>query len=51
MARDIALIEPNPVDWGWWVLDLVEHMEEDAKRRGKRREFDGMMKSLREDLY
>jgi len=19
MARDIALIEPDPVDWGWWV--------------------------------
>jgi hypothetical protein len=20
MARDIALIEPNPVDWGGWVF-------------------------------
>jgi len=19
MARDIAIIEPNPEDWGWWV--------------------------------
>jgi len=23
MARDIALIEPNPVDWGGWVSYLL----------------------------
>jgi hypothetical protein len=23
IARDIALIEPDPKDWGWWVSYLV----------------------------
>jgi hypothetical protein len=22
MSRDIALIEPDPKDWGWWVIYL-----------------------------
>ena len=22
MARDIAIIEPNPIDWGEWVVSL-----------------------------
>ena len=30
MAPDIALIEPDPVDWGWWVSW--------NRWRGKRRE-------------
>ena len=50
MARDIALIEPNPEDWGGWVIYLLEQMEAEAQRRGKQRDFDEMMKSLREDL-
>jgi hypothetical protein len=28
MARDIALIEPNPVDWGWWVMYFIDQLEE-----------------------
>ena len=24
LTRDLALIEPNPVDWGWWVSYLLE---------------------------
>jgi hypothetical protein len=31
MARDIALIEPDPQDWGWWVVYLIEQLEEEAK--------------------
>ena len=27
MARDIALLEPNPVDWGGQVAYLLEQME------------------------
>ncbi len=37
MARDIALIEPNPADWGWWLAYLLEQMEEEAMGRGKHR--------------
>ena len=32
MVRDIALTEPNPVDWGGWVTYLLEQMEEEARR-------------------
>jgi hypothetical protein len=26
MARDIALIEPDPQDWGWWVNYLLDDL-------------------------
>jgi len=35
MARDIALIEPNPQDWGWWVSYPLEQMGAESLRRGK----------------
>ncbi len=34
MARDIALIEPDPKDWAWWVAYLQDKLEEEAERRG-----------------
>jgi hypothetical protein len=37
MARDIALLEPNPADWGWWLAYLLEQMEEETMSRGKHR--------------
>lgn len=46
MARDIALIEPNPVDWGDCVSYLQKQLEEEAQRRGKQADFDEMLKSL-----
>ena len=30
IARDVALIEPNPVDWGGWVTYLLVQMEGEA---------------------
>jgi hypothetical protein len=24
IARNIAIIEPNPRDWGWWVMYLLQ---------------------------
>ena len=35
MARDIALIESNPDDWGGWVSYLLERLEVESKRRGE----------------
>lgn len=29
-ARYIALIEPNPVDWGGWITYMLEQKEGDA---------------------
>jgi len=33
IARDIAIIEPDPKDWGWWVCYLLEELETRAKKR------------------
>jgi hypothetical protein len=33
LARDIALIEPIPVDWGGWVSYLLEQLEAEAQSR------------------
>ena len=33
MARDMAIIEPDPVDWGWWVTYLLEQLEIHAEKR------------------
>lgn len=32
MARDIALIEPDPQNWGWWVSYLLEQLEGEAEK-------------------
>ena len=50
MARDIALIEPDPVDWAGWVVYLLEQMEAEAKRRGKHGDFGEMLRTLLQDL-
>ncbi len=50
MARDIALIEPDPQDWGGWVIFLLEKMEGEAKRRGNGRDYLEMLRSLKQDL-
>jgi hypothetical protein len=34
MARDIALIEPDPRDWAGWVVYLLEQMEIQSTKRG-----------------
>ena len=50
MARDIALIEPDPQDWGWWVAYLLEKLEEETQRRGKNALYKEMLRSLKQDL-
>ncbi len=48
ITNDIALIEPDLQDWGWCASYLFEQFEKEARRRGKRREFDEMIKPLRD---
>lgn len=38
LTRDIRIIEPDPKDWVWWVIYLLEQMEGEAKKR-KKKEF------------
>ena len=46
MARDIALIEPDPRDWGGWVFYFIEQMEAEAKRRGKDSDFERILEGF-----
>jgi len=50
MARDIAIFEPNPSDWEWWVGYLLEQMEMEAQKRGKGSQYESMLLALRETL-
>ncbi len=50
MARDIALIEPNPQDWGGWVSYLLEQMEAEAVRRGKGTDFGSILQNMQTNL-
>jgi hypothetical protein len=50
MARDIALIEPDPKDWGWWVTYLLEQMEGEARRRVRSEDYEEMLRSLKQHI-
>jgi hypothetical protein len=50
MARDIALIEPDPKDWGGWVMLLIDNLESEAKRRRKFEEFEKMLEILKTQI-
>ena len=50
MTRDIALIEPNPVDWAGWVMYLIDQLEEESKRRIRRVDFNSMLDALVNEL-
>ena len=50
MTRDIALIEPDPRDWGGWVMYLLEQLEPEAKRRAKRDDFKLMIQDFIDDI-
>ncbi len=50
MARDNALIEPDPYDWEGWVSYLFEQLEVEAQRRGKGAFYKEMLRSLKQDL-
>jgi hypothetical protein len=46
MARDMALIEPDPLDCGGWVEYLLEQIEAETKSKGKRADFYQTLKYL-----
>jgi hypothetical protein len=48
MARDLAIIEPDPFDWASWVVYFIDQLEKEAKK--KRLDFGGFRKALLEDL-
>jgi len=46
IARDIAIIEPDPMDWGWWITYLVGQLEMEAETRRKRGGFSQMLEKI-----
>ncbi|MCJ7695283.1 MAG: hypothetical protein MUO40_07625 [Anaerolineaceae bacterium] len=46
IARDIALIEPDPQDWGWWVTYLLEKLKAEANRRRRIDDYEKMINAL-----
>ena len=50
IARDIAIIEPDPGDWGWWVNYLIEILGDEAKRLGKFDTFVNMLVVLKQSI-
>jgi hypothetical protein len=46
MARDVALIEPDPMDWGGWVTYLLDQMEAEAEAQGKGADFEEVLRTL-----
>ena len=50
MARDIALIEPDPEDWGGWVGNLLEQTQTKAEKDRNNASYEAMLPSLRDAL-
>jgi methionine synthase II (cobalamin-independent) len=50
LAQDIAIIEPEPKDWGWWVSYFLEQLEGEAERRGMSDIYKETLISLKQDL-
>jgi hypothetical protein len=46
MARDIALIEPNPQDWAGWVIYFLDQLKEESKRRRRGFDFNSILDEL-----
>ena len=50
MSRDIAILEPNQVDWGWWVAYMMEQLEGEAQKRIRIDDFAKMLRTLADEL-
>ena len=48
MAKDIAIIEPDPSDWASWVKYFVDQLEKEARK--KRLNFEVMRQALLDEL-
>jgi hypothetical protein len=50
IARDIALIEPDPQDWVEWVSYFLDKLEEESKRRRRGFDFNSVLTALVDEL-
>lgn len=50
MARDVAIIEPDPNDWAGRVMYFVYQLEDEAKRRRRGFDFNSVLSTLVNEL-
>ena len=50
LARDIAIIETDPMEWGWWVGYLLETLEGESLKRMMINDFEKMLRTLSGEL-
>jgi len=50
IALDIAIIEPDPKDWGWWVTYLLEALQVEAEKDRKSATFETVLQELHSSL-
>jgi hypothetical protein len=50
IARDIAILEPDPADWEGWLSLFVAHLETEARQRRIHDSFMEMVKSMQSSL-
>ena len=50
MARDIALIEPDPQYWGWWLSNLMEQLEGETEKHQQIEQFGYTLEVLVETI-
>jgi len=50
IARDIVIIEPDPVDWAGWIMHLLDQLEAEAQRRGEKGNYKQMLIDFRHNL-
>lgn len=46
IARDIAILEPDPHDWEGWISIFLAHLEVEANQRRKIALFEEMVSTL-----
>ena len=50
LVRDIAIHEPNPIDWRGWVSYMLEQLEGEAQKRVRIGDFEKMLRTLADEL-
>ena len=50
LARDITILEPDPVDWGSWIKYMLEQLEGEVERRVRIGDFEKMLRTLADEL-
>ena len=51
MARNFAMIELNPYDWGRWLIYFYDQLEEESQGSRRGFDFNSLLDSLVNELH